>query len=112
MTLLLLISIGAIWVSGYMVGMAKAKQQLSMNIIENPDRIIEIIQELKKKNKEFEELENIEVEVEIEKYNNQFFVYNKKTRLFLGQGSTSESALLVVKERFPDKELKVSNATE
>lgn len=110
MTLLLLISIGAVWISGYMVGMAKAKQQLSMNIIENPDRIIAIIQEIKKKNEEFEELENIEVE--IEKYNDQFFVYNKKTRLFLGQGSTSESALSVVRDRFPDKELKVSNATE
>ena len=97
---LLVISIGAVWVSGYMIGVARTKHLLSMNIVDDPDRIIEIIQEIKRKNAEFEEDSNA-TEVVIEQHNDRFFVYNKSTNLFLGQGSSVDEAMDVVVQRFP-----------
>lgn len=101
----------AVWVSGYMLGVMRTKRQLSTNIIEDPDRIIAIIQEIKKKNEEFEQLSE-PTEVLIEQHNDRFFVYNKDTHLFLGQGSTPELALSVVQDRFPDQEFTINNAAQ
>lgn len=91
----------AVWVSGYMLGAMRTKRQLSMNIIDDPDRIISIIQEIKRKQEEFEQTENL-TEVSIEQHNDRFFVYNKETHLFLGQGSSVDDAMKVVSERFPN----------
>lgn len=108
---LLILTISAIWISGYVIGCMRTKTQFSMNIIEDPDRILAIIQEIKRKNEEFEETHE-PTEVMIEQHNDRFFVYNNTTKLFLGQGATPELALSVVQDRFPDQEFKVHDATQ
>lgn len=101
----------AVWISGYMLGVIRTKRQLSMNIIDDPDRIISIIQEIKRKNEEFDQLSE-PTEVLIEQHDDRFFVYNRTTKLFLGQGATPELALSVVQDRFPDQEFKINNAAQ
>ncbi len=91
----------AVWFSGYMLGVMRTKQQLAMNIIENPDRIMAIVQQIKDANEAVEQDENL-TEVTIEQHNDRFFVYNKETSLFLGQGTSVDDAMKVVTERFPN----------
>lgn len=90
----------AVWFSGYMLGVTRTKQQLAMNIIEDPDRIMAIVQQIKDANDESEQMSD-PTEVLIEQHNNQFFVYNKETHLFLGQGPSKDEAMDVVVKRFP-----------
>ena len=67
-----------------------------------------MINNIKQAQLELEELTE-PTEIIIENHNGNFFVYNKKTNQFLGQGLSHELALGVVKERFPSMEFKIAN---
>lgn len=85
---------------GYYFGLARAKHELAQNIIDDPDRIIAIINELKELN---EDVTDVGTEVYVEQHNDRFFVYNKTNSLYLGQGLSVDDAMKTVTNRFPDQ---------
>lgn len=72
---------------------------------DNPERVIKLLEEVKKINKgETKESANdIKVEVEPEKVNDYWYAYSKETGQFLAQGPTLEEALRIASIRFPNK---------
>ena len=45
--------------------------------------------------------EEIQTEVVVEQHNDSYFVYNKSTKMFLGQGPSVDEAMTAVIKRFP-----------
>lgn len=91
----------AIWGLGYFTGVMRARHQMSARIVEDPDRILGIINKIKQENEKFNE-ENFPTEILIEERDSRFFVYNKETSLFLGQGDSIDDAMDTVCKRFPN----------
>jgi len=85
---------------GFYLGVARTKQELAQNIVDDPDRIIAIINELKQLN---EDVTDVGTEVYVEQHNDRFFVYNKTNSLYLGQGLSVDDAMKTVTNRFPDQ---------
>lgn len=77
------------------------------NLARNPERLIAILNEIKKINEEEEQGQTRPsgdlVEVEAELVNGLYYAYNKATGQFLGQGSNLNAVLLEASKRFPDK---------
>ena len=100
MYILLLISIGAIWFSGFLIGRTHMMRIYAQIMADDPDSMIAHLHRIK----EIKEVQDQEqIEVIIEQHKDNFFVYNKQTKLFLGQGSTIDNAMQTVAERFPDQ---------
>lgn len=73
-------------------------------IAEHPDKIIQMLEDIKKLNaEETSKAVPSGTEVEPECVNNYWYAYDKVTGQFLGQGSTLEDALSSASVRFPDK---------
>ena len=74
---------------------------------ENPEKIIEILQKIKKINDEenltAKVVKAVGVEVEPELVNGVWYAYSKENNQFVGQGPTIEAALEQAKLRFPGK---------
>lgn len=87
------------WV-GFFIGQFFLKRHIANNIAEDPDRVINAIKQIKDIQDEMDDL-NEPTEVLIEQHKDSFFVYNKQTSLFLGQGNSVDDAMKVVTERFP-----------
>jgi hypothetical protein len=70
---------------------------------DNPDKIIKMLEEVKKINKA--EVTNGEVKVEVapEKVNGYWYAYAKETGQFLAQAPTLEEAIKLASIRFPNK---------
>jgi len=82
----------------YKRGWQAGQQNMIRKMADNPDAMMDAFKQIK----ELELLE-LSTEVEIEHYNNCVYVYNKETKLFLGQGSDLDDAMKTVCERFPDQ---------
>lgn len=81
----------------YKQGWRDRERHMIRNMAENPDIMLEALQKVK-------ELERKDMtEVVVEEDGPQFFVYNKQTHQFLGQGPSVDDAMMVVCERFPDQ---------
>lgn len=93
----------AIFLPSYLLGVNHARKSLFKNITEDPDRIIGIINQIKSIQEAGEELPD-STEVYFEQHNDQFFVYNKATNLYLGQGSNIDDAMKTVTARFPTQQ--------
>lgn len=89
-----------VWGCGYLTGTIRARRHIAQFMADDPDSLIEILNNIKHLNEEGEELDE-GTEVSIDCIDQKVFVYNKKTNLFLGQGKTVEDALMAVGERFP-----------
>jgi hypothetical protein len=68
---------------------------------DDPEKIINMLKEVKKINES--EASDVKVEVEPEKVNGHWYAYAKETGQFLAQGSTLEEALKIASIRFPNK---------
>lgn len=82
----------------YKRGWRDGQKNMISKMAENPDVMLSAFKQIK-------ELEIAEsaTEVEAEKHNNLVYIYNKETKLFLGQGHDLDDAMRVVCERFPDQ---------
>ena len=98
--MVLLFLLAVCFASGYLYGQYILKQRMTQRLSDDPDGIISMIMKIKEKNEEIEKIGE-PVEVVIEESNNSYFVYNKETKLFLGQGPTVDDAMKIVTERFP-----------
>lgn len=93
-----------IFLAGYMAGWFRASKHMLDRMLDKPDTMMQL---LKKYQTAKEEAENDEPvlldvrEIEIQKENNTFYLYAKDNGEFLGQGTTLDQALEVVKQRFP-----------
>lgn len=72
----------------------------SQMMVDDTERMIEHLQNIQKI-KDIDE--DDETEVVVEQHNDRFYVYNKVTHLFLGQGHSIDEAMKIVSERFPDQ---------
>jgi hypothetical protein len=98
--MVLLLLLAAFFACGYLYGQYVLTQRMTQRLSNDPDSIINMIMKIKEKNEELEKVGE-PVEVVIEESNNSYFVYNKETHLFLGQGPTVDDAMKIVTERFP-----------
>lgn len=82
----------------YKRGWSDGQKTMIRKMAENPDTMMDAFKQIK-------ELEIAEsaTEVEVESHNDSVYIYNKETKLFLGQGIDLDDAMKTVCERFPDK---------
>lgn len=90
------------WIFGFHIGTNLMRDRMKRNISENPDELIASIQQIKQLSEEVNEMKE-GIEVVVEQHNNRFFVYNKSSHLFLGQGESIDDAMKTVTERFPNQ---------
>lgn len=95
----IVVSILGFWLGWYLRGII-----FMAAISENPEKLIKILEELKKINKnEAVGVKPTAVEVEPERVGLTWYAYAKENGQFLGQGTTLEDALKSASLRFPDK---------
>lgn len=84
---------------GFFIGQHFLKKEVARNIVDDPDKFINAIHDIKcLQNVLDEDL----TEVTVENHIDSFYIYDKETSLFLGQGSTLEDAMTAVTDRFPN----------
>ena len=82
----------------YQRGWKAGQQHMIHKMASDPDTMLEAFQKIKAI-----EIADSATEVEVELNNNLYYIYNKETKLFLGQGSSLEDAMQIVCERFPNQ---------
>lgn len=82
----------------YKKGWRDRERSMIHNMAANPDVMLEALNKVK-------ELDIAEsaTEVEVEVNDNCFYIYNKESKLFLGQGPSLDDAMETVCHRFPDQ---------
>jgi hypothetical protein len=75
------------------------------NLAVNPDKIIKMLENIKKINEAEARGEEFQdgIEVESEQVGNVWYAYDKDTGHFLAQGTSFEDALKAACDRFPEK---------
>jgi hypothetical protein len=83
-----------VWIGGAVAGW-RAREQHAKNVTE---KFIEYLQESGQQ----EDEENV-VQINIEKHNDVFYVYDKETHEFMAQGSSKDEVETNLKKRYPGK---------
>jgi hypothetical protein len=87
------------FIAGYFMGWFRASKQMLDRMLSKPESMIELLE--KYKTAKEEDSSKVSGVREIE--NNAFYLYAKDNGEFLGQGTTLDQALEVVKQRFPEQ---------
>ena len=89
----------------FFIGKHWALYQFSQNLTKNPDRMIEILNQIKTLNDQSEVTEVPEdaVIVQAEEVNGMVYAYDKLTGDFLAQGQNLMQAVALATARFPGK---------
>lgn len=98
---IIVVAVIAMWIGWHLRGIV-----ILANLSENPDRVIGMLEKIKKINEEEQQefTENITgIEIKPERVGNEWFAYTATDNQFLGQGPTLEDALKMVADRFPNK---------
>lgn len=86
------------------------------NLATNPDKIIKMLEEIKRINQAEEAGETIDdaegTEIAPELVGNMWYAYAKDSGEFLGQGSTFDDAIQMATSRFPNKKFWYKNPNE
>ena len=95
--------IGLIFLAGYFFGWFRASKTILDRMLSKPESMIEILEKYKSvKEEDSSEVSGVR-EIEVQKENNAFYLYAKDNGEFLGQGTTLDQALEVIKQRFPEQ---------
>ena len=92
-----------IFVFGYMAGWFRASKHILDRMLEKPETMVELLkkyQTAKEANNDTETLTDVR-EIEVQNEKGSFYLYAKDNGEFLGQGTTLDQALEVVRQRFP-----------
>lgn len=93
MDILIFIVVGLfVWVMGVLSGW-QARERYAQRVLQK------LMGEVKESEEESEEL----IQITIEKHNEVFYVYDRKTKTFMGQGKNRDEIEDVLHERFPGK---------
>jgi hypothetical protein len=89
----------------FYVGKHWALWQFSQNLSKDPDRMIEILNQIKNINTQVDEHDMPEdaIPLEIERVNGYVYAYSKTTGEFLSQAHDIEQAIRIASQRFPGK---------
>ena len=90
----------SIFFAAFFLGCLYKNRQIINKMIANPDAFIVMMHDLKKMLEVEEDIAN--TEVHIEQVGQHFYIYNKTTNQFLGQGRSIDEAMTVVIDRFPN----------
>jgi hypothetical protein len=92
-----------IFLAGYFLGWLRASKHMLDRMLEKPDTVMQLLEKYKAAKEEAEDEPTLlDVrEIDVQKENNAFYLYAKDNGEFLGQGTTLDQALEVVKARFP-----------
>jgi hypothetical protein len=91
------------FIAGYFMGWFRASKQMLDRMLSKPESMIELLEKYKTAKEEDSSKVSGVREIEIQKENNAFYLYAKDNGEFLGQGTTLDQALEVVKQRFPEQ---------
>jgi hypothetical protein len=75
-------------------------------ISQDPDRMLEVIQEIKRIRDQPEATKDASRQIKIERHGTQLYLFAKDNDEFLGQGSTLQEALDHIDKRFPGNTFK------
>jgi hypothetical protein len=92
-----------IFVFGYMAGWFRASKHILDRMLEKPETMVELLkkyQTAKEADNDTETLTDVR-EIEVQNEKGSFYLYAKDNGEFLGQGTTLDQALEVVRQRFP-----------
>jgi hypothetical protein len=92
-----------IFIVGYFMGWFRASKHMLDRMLSKPESMIELLEKYKAAKEEDEPATSVTREIEIQKENSAFYLYAKDNGEFLGQGTTLDQALEVVKQRFPEQ---------
>ena len=97
-----------IFVVGYAAGWFRASKHMLDRMLEKPDTVMELLKKYKvakeETDAEDDKITSTSVrEIEVHNEKGAFYLYAKDNGEFLGQGTTLDQALEVVKQRFPGK---------
>ena len=99
---ILVLAVIAMWVGWHLRGIV-----MLANLSENPDKVIKMLQEIKRINeleKSNGEQQSVSgVELEIERVGSTLYAYTKDTNQFIAQGTDLKGLLAEAHKRFPDK---------
>jgi hypothetical protein len=96
----------SIFGAGMFVGWMWHAKIMFRKIVENPDKMIKMIQSVKSIQLEIDTDDSEPIELIVEKEQDQYYLYSKTDNQFLVQATTLESALDKLKEQHPDKSFK------
>jgi len=98
---ILVIAVIAMWIGWHLRGIV-----ILANLAEDPDRVISMLEKIKKINEEEQQEFKGKIsgiEIKPEQVGNMWYAYAADSNQYLGQGSTLEDALKMVADRFPNK---------
>ena len=88
----------------FWAGSFYAQMKFMINISKNPDRIMDMLSQIKKINEnEDNGLPEDAIEVETEKVGDVYYGYNKETGKFLGQAESIHAVMVEAAKRNPGK---------
>lgn len=93
-----------IFVSGVVVGWMWHAKMVFRKIVENPDKMIKMLQSVK--SIKLDNLDEETFELKVERHDNVIYLFRNDTNEFLAQGATLQEALDLVGKRFPDMNFK------
>lgn len=93
-----------VFFSGVVVGWLWHAKMVFRKIVENPDKMIKMLQSVK--SIKLEDTDEETFELKVERHDNVIYLFRNDTNEFLAQGATLQEALDLVNKRFPDKNFK------
>lgn len=96
---------------GFFIGRYYMTRRFTQIMVDNPEGMIKQLKEIQQIKKNFDEDED-GIDVVVEQRNDLYYVYNKATQCFLGQGHSVDEAMEVVYQRYPDKEFTIVDAMQ
>jgi len=94
-----IVVLSCVWIGWHLRGIILLK-----NILNDPDRMIKLIQEVKRINDQEEKTEKTPEghrRIRVEKHGEELYLFAEDNDEFLAQGSTLEEALDRIEKRFP-----------
>ena len=98
------------FIIGAVLGAFFVSRLMMFNISQNPRKIITLLEEIEKINKQGEEEPEPEEEpsdqlgnISVEEHNGLVFLYDRTTKEFIAQGTNFDSAIAAAEKRFPGR---------
>ncbi len=102
-----------VFILGFVAGWHLRTITMLRNMIDNPDEIIKVMNQLKEmsdQEKMFGGSEADLIEMKIENHQGLTYAYDKHTGEFIAQGDSLENMLASAKQRFPNKRFRASHS--
>lgn len=101
----------ATFLAGFIAGWLNHAKLIFNRLIENPDPIMRVVDQIRKSRNPKSQVEEVKEEddtkdIRVERHGDQLYLYTADTDEFLAQGSTLQAALDNIQKRYPGRVFK------